>query len=57
MTSKADYEACEICGDAPAVIDIPAFSEVHGCIRMFACRACAEDLDCYYPPPDDGSGT
>jgi hypothetical protein len=54
---NADYGACEICEDAPAVIDIPAFSEVHGCIRMFACRACAESLDCYYPPPNDGSGS
>lgn len=55
MTSNADFGACEICEVAPAVIDIPAFSVVHGTIRMFACRVCAEDLDCY-PPPDDGSG-
>lgn len=37
---------CELCGGAPAVVDIPAFSGDHGPIRMFVCRACADDLDC-----------
>lgn len=37
---------CEVCESAPAVVDIPAFSGDHGPIRMFVCRACADDLDC-----------